>query len=40
MPDGTVVLRAKTKSLLTLKGMLKPSPGTSVSTSEMSMGSA
>ncbi len=30
MPDGTVVLRAKTKSILDLKGLLKPSPGTSV----------
>lgn len=40
MPDGTVVMRAKTKSLLALKGMLKPSPGTAVSIAEMSMGSA
>ncbi|MDO8318663.1 type II toxin-antitoxin system PrlF family antitoxin [Rhodoferax sp.] len=39
MPDGTVVMRAKTKSLLDLKGMLKPLPGTSVSISDMSMGS-
>ena len=40
MPDGTVVMRAKTKSLLSLKGMLKPLPGTSVSISDMSIGSA
>ncbi|MEI8170989.1 MAG: type II toxin-antitoxin system PrlF family antitoxin [Rhodoferax sp.] len=40
MPDGTVVLRAKTKSLQTLKGMLKPTSGTAVSISDMSMGSA
>ncbi len=40
MPDGTVVMRAKTKSLLSLKGMLKPLPGTSVSISDMSMGSS
>ncbi|MDP2677507.1 MAG: type II toxin-antitoxin system PrlF family antitoxin [Rhodoferax sp.] len=39
MPDGTVVMRAKTKSLLDLKGMLKPLPGTSVSISDMSLGS-
>lgn len=40
MLDGTVVMRAKTKSLLALKGMLKPLPGTSVSISDMSIGSA
>lgn len=40
MPDGTVVMRAKTKSLLALKGMLKPSSGTAVSIADMSMGSA
>jgi AbrB family looped-hinge helix DNA binding protein len=39
MPDGPVVLRAKTKFLLALKGMLKPPLGTPVSISEMSMGS-
>ena len=27
MPDGTIVVRAKTKSLLDLKGMLKPAKG-------------
>jgi AbrB family looped-hinge helix DNA binding protein len=40
MPDGTVVMRAKTKSLLSLKGLLKPAPGVSVSISEMSLGSS
>jgi antitoxin PrlF len=40
MPDGTVVMRAKTKSLLHLKGMLKPLPGTSVSVSDMNMDAA
>jgi AbrB family looped-hinge helix DNA binding protein len=40
MPDGTVVMRAKTKSLLSLKGLLKPAPGGSVSISEMSLGSS
>ncbi len=40
MPDGTVVMRAKTKSLLALKGMLKPSPGTAVSIADMNMGPA
>ena len=39
MPDGTVVMRAKTKSLLSLKGMLKPASGLSVSIAEMSLGS-
>lgn len=38
MPDGTVVMRAKSKSLQSLKGMLKPPAGTSVSTADMSMG--
>lgn len=38
MPDGTVVLRAKNKSIQELRGMLKPAPGTSVSIEEMSMG--
>jgi AbrB family looped-hinge helix DNA binding protein len=40
MPDGTVVMRAKTKSLVSLKGMLKPVPGVTVSIAEMSLGSA
>jgi antitoxin PrlF len=30
MPDGTVVLRAKNRSLADLKGLLKPSPGRAV----------
>lgn len=38
MPDGTVVMRAKTKSLLDLKGMLKPAPGTVISIADMSLG--
>lgn len=37
MPDGTVVLRAKTKSVMDLKGLLKPSPGTHVSIDDMRM---
>src|SRR5690606_16341502 len=37
MPDGTVVLRAKTKSVMDLKGLLKPSPGTRVSIDDMRM---
>ena len=40
MPDGTVVMRAKTKSLVSLKGLLKPSPGTAVSIDDMSIGTA
>lgn len=40
MPDGTVVMRAKTKSIRELKGMLKPSHDMSVSISDMGMGSA
>ena len=40
MPDGTVVMRAKTKSLRDLKGTLKPPPGTTVGISDMSLGSA
>lgn len=37
MPDGTVVLRAKTKSLRDLRGMLTPAPGTTVSIEDMRM---
>jgi AbrB family looped-hinge helix DNA binding protein len=37
MPDGTVVMRAKTKSIKDLRGMLKPVPGVSVAVSEMRM---
>ena len=40
MPDGTVVMRAKNKSLLSLKGMLKPAPWVVVSIAEMSLDSA
>jgi antitoxin PrlF len=38
MPDGTVVMRAKTKSIKDLKGMLKPPQGVSVSISDMRLG--
>jgi AbrB family looped-hinge helix DNA binding protein len=37
MPDGTVVMRAKTKSIKELKGMLKPPHGVRVSISDMRM---
>lgn len=40
MPDGTVLLRTKNKSILDLKGMLTAAPGISVSIEEMRMGSA
>jgi antitoxin PrlF len=39
MPDGTVLLPAKNKSILELRGMLIPAPGSSVSIAEMSFGS-
>ncbi|MCF8169329.1 MAG: type II toxin-antitoxin system PrlF family antitoxin [Rhodoferax sp.] len=35
MPDGTVVMRAKTRSIKDLKGMLKPPQGAHVSISDM-----
>lgn len=38
MPDGTVVLRAKNRSVFSLKGMLKPKPGTKVSIEQMRLG--
>lgn len=38
MPDGTVVMRAKTKSIKDLKGMLRPRHGVHVSISDMRMG--
>ena len=38
MPDGTVVLRAKTKSVLALKGLLTPPSGTVVGIADMSLG--
>ncbi len=39
MPDGTVVLRAKTKSILDLRGLLQPTPGLVVSVDDMGLGS-
>jgi len=38
MPDGTVVLRAKTKSIKDLKGLLKPPNGGAVAIADMRMG--
>jgi len=38
MPDGTVVLRAKNKTLANIKGLLKPPPGTSVAVEDMNLG--
>ena len=35
MPDGTAIVRAKTKSVLDLAGMLKASPGKQVSIEDM-----
>ncbi len=35
MPDGTAIVRAKTKSVLDLAGMLKAPPGKKVSIKEM-----
>ena len=40
MPGGAVLLRAKNKSILDLKGMLTAAPGTNVSIEEMGVGSA
>lgn len=37
MPDGTVLLRAKTRSILDLKGILKPATGVIVSIEDMRM---
>jgi AbrB family looped-hinge helix DNA binding protein len=37
MPDGTVVMRAKTKSIKALRGMLKQPPGVSVTVADMRM---
>jgi AbrB family looped-hinge helix DNA binding protein len=39
MPDGTVVLRAKTKSILDLRGLLQPTPDSVVSVDDMGLGS-
>lgn len=38
MPDGTVVLRAKTRSIKDLRGMLKPAPGQPVAVKDMNLG--
>jgi hypothetical protein len=38
MPGGTASLRAKTKSMLSLRGLLQPRPGTTVSITEMGFG--
>ncbi len=38
MPGGTASLRAKTKSMLSLRGLLQPKPGTTVSITEMGFG--
>jgi len=35
MPDGTAIVRAKTKSVLDLAGMLKAPPGKKVSIEDM-----
>lgn len=35
MPDGTIIVRTKTKSLLDLAGMLKPPKGKKVSIEDM-----
>jgi AbrB family looped-hinge helix DNA binding protein len=35
MPDGTIIVRAKTKSILDMAGMLKPPKGKRVAVEEM-----
>ena len=35
MPDGTIIVRAKAKSILDMAGMLKPPKGKRVSVEEM-----
>ncbi len=40
MPDGTVVLRAKNKSIRELRGLLTPAAGLSVAAEDMSLGKA
>ncbi len=37
MPDGTVLLRAKTRSILDLQGILKPAESVTVSIDDMRM---
>ena len=39
MPDGTIVMRAKTKPLVDLMDVLKPLPGLAVTFAEMNLGS-
>lgn len=38
MPDGTVVMRAKTRSIKDLKGLLEPTGGIAVTVADMRMG--
>jgi antitoxin PrlF len=38
MPDGTVVMRAKTRSIKDLKGLLEPMGGIAVTVADMRMG--
>ena len=38
MPDGTVVMRAKTKSIKDIRGTLKPPQGARVSIADMRLG--
>ena len=38
MPDGTVVMRAKTRSIKDLKGLLEPAGGVAVTVADMRMG--
>ena len=38
MPDGTVIVRAKNKSILDLAGMLKPPKGKRVPIEDMGLG--
>ena len=40
MPDGTVVLRAKNKSIIELRGLLTPAAGLSVAAEDMGLGKA
>jgi hypothetical protein len=35
MPDGTIIVRAKTKSILDMAAMLKPAKGKQVGVEEM-----
>lgn len=37
MPDGSILLRAKTRSILDLQGILNPEPGVVVSIDDMRM---